>query len=93
MVSDILLITELKNPDRAAFPSFKTISFTAVIRKNSVALDHNHRGYIAINTSTDVNSKLADVKKPNQSESFMMMRKINLSYPMSISQAQINGQN
>ena len=39
-----------------------------------VALDHNHRGYIAINTSTDVNSKLADVKKPNQSESFMMMR-------------------
>ena len=28
-----------------------------------VALDHNHRGYIAINTSTDVNSKLADVKK------------------------------
>ena len=39
-----------------------------------VALDHKHRGYIAINTSTDVNSKIADVKKPNQSESFMMMR-------------------
>ena len=39
-----------------------------------VALDHNHRCYIAINASTDVNSKLADVKKPNQSESFMMMR-------------------
>ena len=42
--------------------------------KMRVALDHNHRGYIAINTSTDVNSKLADVNKPNQSESFMMMR-------------------
>ena len=42
--------------------------------KMRVALDHNHRGYIAINTSTDVNSKLADVKKPNQSESYMMMR-------------------
>ena len=42
--------------------------------KMRVALDHNHRGYIAINTSTDVNSKLADVKQPNQSESFMMMR-------------------
>ena len=42
--------------------------------KMRVALDHNHRGYIAINTSTDVNSKLADVEKPNQSESFMMMR-------------------
>lgn len=42
--------------------------------KMRVALDHNHRGFIAINTSTDVNSKLADVKKPNHSESFMMMR-------------------
>ena len=42
--------------------------------KMRVALDHNHRGYIAINTSTEVNSKLADVKKPNHSESFMMMR-------------------
>ena len=29
--------------------------------KMRVAIDHNHRGYIAINTSTDVNSKLADV--------------------------------
>ena len=43
-------------------------------KKKKVALDNNHRGYIAINTSTDVNSKLAEVKKPNQSASFMMMR-------------------
>lgn len=50
---------------------FHSQSFSEKMR---VALDHNHRGYIAINTSTDVNSKLADVKKPNQSESFMMMR-------------------
>jgi len=42
--------------------------------KMKVALDHKHRGYIAINTSTDMNSKLAEVKKPNQSASFMMMR-------------------
>ena len=42
--------------------------------KMKVALDHKHRGYIAINTSTDVNSKLANVKEPNQSASFMMMR-------------------
>ena len=42
--------------------------------KMKVNLDHNHRGYIAINTSTDVNSQLAEVKKPNQSASFMMMR-------------------
>ena len=43
-------------------------------RKLDIALNQNHRGFIPINTSTDVNSKLADVKKPNQSESFMMMR-------------------
>ncbi len=42
--------------------------------KMAVELNHLHRGYIPINTSTDVNSKLADVKKPNQSASFMMMR-------------------
>jgi isopenicillin N synthase-like dioxygenase len=43
-------------------------------QKMKVALDPNHRGFIPINTSTDVNSKLADVTRPNQSESFMMMR-------------------
>ena len=42
--------------------------------KMAVELNGQHRGFIPINTSTDVNSKLADVKKPNQSESFMVMR-------------------
>ncbi|MEO9573621.1 MAG: 2OG-Fe(II) oxygenase family protein [Tateyamaria sp.] len=42
--------------------------------KQAIALDSTHRGYIAINTSTDVNSDLAEVTKPNQSASFMMMR-------------------
>lgn len=42
--------------------------------KAAIALDRNHRGYIAINTSTDVTSDLAEVTKPNQSASFMMMR-------------------
>ena len=42
--------------------------------KQAIALDGNHRGYIAINTSTDVTSDLAEVKRPNQSASFMMMR-------------------
>ena len=42
--------------------------------KNKISLNELHRGYIAIDTSTDVTSDLAEVKKPNQSESFMMMR-------------------
>ena len=43
-------------------------------RKMAVALDHNHRGYIPIASSTDRTSTLAKVTKPNQSESFMVMR-------------------
>jgi isopenicillin N synthase-like dioxygenase len=42
--------------------------------KMAVELNHLHRGFIPINTSTDVNSRLAEVTRPNQSESFMMMR-------------------
>lgn len=43
-------------------------------RKQAIALNKTHRGYIAINTSTDVTTDLAEVTKPNQSASFMMMR-------------------
>ena len=43
-------------------------------KKLAVELNDLHRGFIPINTSTDVNSSVAEVKRPNQSESFMMMR-------------------
>ncbi len=43
-------------------------------RKLEIGLNGLHRGFIAIDTSTDRNSKLAEVRKPNQSQSFMMMR-------------------
>ena len=63
-------------------PSLRKAVFTAArqfhalpeAEKQAIALDARHRGYIAINTSTDVNSDLAEVTKPNQSASFMMMR-------------------
>lgn len=35
-----------------------------------------HRGYIPINTSTIVTSSIAQVTRPNQSESFMMMHEL-----------------
>ena len=50
-------------------------------QKHAIALDKNHRGYIAIITSTDVNSDLAEVTKPNQSASFMMMREDKFAQP------------
>ena len=61
--------------------------------KMSVELNHLHRGYIPINTSTDVNSKLADVKKPNQSESFMVMREDAPDAPQVLNEDYLAGPN
>ena len=58
----------------ATFKASKNFHSLNEDEKQTISLNKNHRGYIPINTSTDVNSKLADVKKPNQSSSFMMMR-------------------
>lgn len=43
-------------------------------QKMAIELDERHRGYIPIAVSTDRTSTLAEVTKPNQSASFMMMR-------------------
>lgn len=61
--------------------------------KMAVELNQLHRGFIPINTSTDVNSKLADVKKPNQSESFMMMREDGPDSPDVLAGAYLAGPN
>jgi len=58
----------------AVFAASKQFHALPEHKKQAIALDQRHRGYIAINTSTDVNSDLAEVTKPNQSSSFMMMR-------------------
>ncbi len=58
----------------AVFAASKKFHALPEAAKSSITLDRNHRGYIAINTSTDINSELAVVTKPNQSASFMMMR-------------------
>jgi len=56
------------------FSASRTFHGQALERKLEVALDANHRGYIARDTSTDVTTTLAEVTRPNQSESFMIMR-------------------
>ncbi len=58
----------------AVFSASKAFHALPDTEKTAIALNTCHRGYIAINTSTDVNSDLATVTKPNQSASFMMMR-------------------
>jgi len=43
-------------------------------KKMRFQIDKTHRGYIPINTSTDVTTDLAKVTKPNQSASYMIMK-------------------
>ena len=66
---------------KAVFAASKQFHALSETQKQSIALDRRHRGYIAINTSTDVNSDLAEVTKPNQSASFMMMREEEIARP------------
>ncbi len=68
--------------DHGMDPALRNALFDASARfhsqpeaiKHAVEVDHTHRGYIPMAASTDVNSTLAKVTKPNQSSSFMMMR-------------------
>ena len=61
---------ELTDAVFAASVAFHALSLD---RKMAIELDQNHRGYIPIASSTDRTSTLAEVTKPNQSASFMMM--------------------
>lgn len=61
--------------------------------KNKIELNALHRGFIAIDTSTDVNSDLTEVKAPNQSESFMMMREADERDPDVINNSYLTGPN
>ena len=62
-------------------------------QKMAIALDRNHRGFIPIDTSTDRNSTLAEVTKPNQSESFMMMREAGPDDPDVVAGVFLSGAN
>jgi isopenicillin N synthase-like dioxygenase len=62
-------------------------------RKLAVELDGLHRGFIPIDTSTDVTSPLADVTKPNQSESFMVMREAGPDDPQVVAGTYLAGPN
>lgn len=44
--------------------------------KTSYAINSAHRGYIASNSSTTRTSSVAEVRKPNTSESFMLMHEV-----------------
>ncbi len=49
--------------------------------KAAVAINDAHRGFIAMATSTIVTSSVDDVRRPNQSESFMVMHEVPEHHP------------
>ncbi|WP_299350146.1 2OG-Fe(II) oxygenase family protein [uncultured Shimia sp.] len=65
----------------AVFDASRRFHALPMDAKMAISVDRNHRGYIPIDTSTDVNSTLAEVTKPNQSASFMMMREDAVEIP------------
>lgn len=81
------------NVIEAVFEASRRFHALSASAKMAVELNHLHRGFIPINTSTDVNSKLAEVKKPNQSESFMMMREDGPDSPDVLAGAYLAGSN
>lgn len=65
----------------AVFEASRRFHGLPLVEKMAVEVDRLHRGYIPINTSTDVTSTLAEVTKPNQSASFMVMREDAIADP------------
>ena len=61
--------------------------------KLKIKLDRNFRGYIPINTSTIVTSSVATVRKPNQSESLMIMHEVAADDPAAIAGEPLQGPN
>jgi isopenicillin N synthase-like dioxygenase len=61
--------------------------------KLAVALNDAHRGYIAMATSTIVTSSVEVVRRPNQSESFMVMHELADDHPDRLAGAPLAGPN
>ena len=65
----------------AVFRVSKKFHDQSLDKKMPLQIDKTHRGYIPINTSTDVTTDLAKVTKPNQSASYMIMKEDKLINP------------
>lgn len=78
---------------RQAFDASARFHALPLDTKMAVELNSQHRGYIPINSSTDVKSRYAEIKRPNQSESFMMMREDGPDSPDVLAGAYLAGPN
>lgn len=60
----------------SAFAASREFHASGLTRKQSIAINAFHRGYMGMATSTIVTSSVARVTRPNMSESLMLMREL-----------------
>ena len=60
----------------AAFAASREFHASSIERKQSLAINAAHRGYMGMATSTIVTSSVAKVTRPNMSESLMVMHEL-----------------
>jgi len=64
-----------------AFAASQRFHHLPLADKMAIEINEHHRGYIPINTSTTVTSSIAEVTRPNQSASLMVMHEIDVTDP------------
>ena len=75
------------------FAAAQTFHALPLASRMAIELNELHRGFIPINTATDRKSTVANVRQPNQSESFMMMREAGVGDPDVLAGAFLAGPN
>jgi isopenicillin N synthase-like dioxygenase len=65
----------------AVFEQSRTFHAQPLIEKMKILVNKQHRGFIPFKGSTDVNSSVETVTKPNQSESLMLLRDLPADHP------------
>ncbi len=64
-----------------------------LVDKNAIAINRWHRGYMAPNSSTIVTSSVAEVSKPNQSESLLVLHELTPDDPDVLAGKPLQGPN
>ena len=78
---------------QAAFAASREFHASPLDKKQSIAIDANHRGYMGMATSTIVTSSVARVTRPNLSESLMLMDEVPATDPDVLAGKPLRGPN
>ena len=77
----------------AAFAASREFHASSPARKQSIAINDFHRGYMGLATSTIVTSTVAQVTRPNMSESLMLMHELPADDPALLAGEPLQGPN